>query len=148
MNDVVVDASIALAWCFPDEKSDYAEAVLIALEGKQILVPAVWSLEITNAIIVAQKRKRINPKETQRFIELLEGLTIREAVLAIAWSANNILPLAQEYNLSAYDAAYLSIAIRHDAPLATLDNGLTSAALKAGIEIFSGTESSKRKRTI
>jgi predicted nucleic acid-binding protein len=139
LKEVVVDASVALAWCFPDETSEYADAVLVALEGQQVLVPSVWSLEITNAITVAQRRNRINSTQSQRFIELLEGLTIREAVLSLTWSVSNVLPLAQKYDLSAYDASYLAIAIRHSVPLATLDAGLTKAATKAGIEIFLGT---------
>jgi predicted nucleic acid-binding protein len=54
LSQVVVDASIALAWCFPDETSDYADAVLVSLEGKTMLVPAVWSLEIANAVLVGE----------------------------------------------------------------------------------------------
>lgn len=148
MKEVVVDASVALAWCFPDEISEYADAVLVALEGKQVLVPTVWPLEIINAIVVAQRCNRINLLETKRFIELLEGLTIREAVLPLAWSTSNVLPMAQEYDLSAYDASYLAVAIRHSAPLATLDNRLSKAARKAGIEILLGTDSHKRKHPI
>ena len=48
---MVVDASVALAWCFPDEASNYADGVLVALEGRAILVPAVWGLEIANAVL-------------------------------------------------------------------------------------------------
>ena len=62
-----MDASVALASCFPDEASEYAEAVLIALEGRSILVPAIWPPEITNAVVVAERRKRISPSEIRRF---------------------------------------------------------------------------------
>ncbi|MCZ7626503.1 MAG: VapC toxin family PIN domain ribonuclease [Candidatus Methylomirabilota bacterium] len=135
---IVVDASVALAWCFPDEASEYADAVLVALEGQRMLVPAVWPLEITNAVIVAERRKRISPSEIRRFVELLEGLTIHEDSLPVARSVSNILPLARQYGLSAYDTAYLDVAIRHGAPLATLDTGLAKASRKAGIELLPG----------
>lgn len=138
MTGVVVDASVALAWCFPDEASEYADAVLVALEGRRILVPAVWPLEITNAVIVAERRKRISSSEIRRFIELLEGLTIHEEMLPVAESVSNILPLAREYGLSAYDTSYLEVAIRHGAPLATLDTGLAKASRKAGVELLAG----------
>lgn len=138
MTGVVVDASVALAWCFPDEASEYADAVLVALGGRRILVPAVWPLEITNAVIVAERRKRISPSEIRRFIELLEGLTIHEEMLPVAGSVSNILPLAREYGLSAYDTSYLEVAIRHGAPLATLDTGLAKASRKAGVELLAG----------
>lgn len=138
MTGVVVDASVALAWCFPDEAGEYADAVLVALEGRRILVPAVWPLEITNAVIVAERRKRISLPEIRRFVELLEGLTIHEEVLPVAGSVSNILPLAREYGLSAYDTSYLEVAIRHGAPLATLDTGLAKASRKAGVELLPG----------
>lgn len=145
MTGVVVDASVALAWCFPDEASEYADAVLVALEGRRILVPAVWPLEITNAVIVAERRKRISLPEVRRFVELLEGLTIHEDMLPVAGSVSNILPLAREYGLSAYDTSYLEVAIRHGAPLATLDTGLAKAARKAGVELLLGLPSTLKR---
>ncbi len=138
MTEIVIDASVALAWCFPDEASNYADAVLVALEGRRMLVPAVWPLEITNAVIVAERRKRISPPEVRRFVELLEGLTIHEDSLPVVGSIRNILPLAREYGLSAYDTAYLDVAMRHRAPLATLDAGLAKASRKAGVELLPG----------
>ncbi len=138
MTEIVIDASVALAWCFPDEASNYADAVLVALEGRRMLVPAVWPLEITNAVIVAERRKRISPPEVRRFVELPEGLTIHEDSLPVVGSISNILPLAREYGLSAYDTAYLDVAIRHRAPLATLDAGLAKASRKAGFELLPG----------
>ena len=146
MTGVVVDASVALAWCFPDEASEYADAVLVALEGRPVLVPAVWSLEVTNAVVVAERRKRVSQSEIRRFVELLEGLTIHEASLPVAGSVSNILPLAREYGLSAYDASYLEVAIRHGAPLATQDRGLEKAGRKAGLEILPGPRARKPRR--
>jgi predicted nucleic acid-binding protein len=135
---VVIDASTALAWCFPDESSDYADGVLVALEGKTILVPSVWSLEIANAVLVGERKKRLRQPEILRFTTLLESLPVLEDVQPVGDHIGNILPLARQYNLSAYDAAYLELSIRHSAPLATLDDRLESAAKQAGVTIFSG----------
>jgi predicted nucleic acid-binding protein len=146
LTGIVVDASVALAWCFPDEASEYADAVLIALEGQEVLVPAVWPLEVTNAVAVARRRKRVNEPEVRRFVELLEGLTIKEDSLPVAASVSNILPLTRQYGLSAYDASYLEVAIRRGAPLATLDSGLEKAGRKAGVEILPGPRPPKLKR--
>jgi predicted nucleic acid-binding protein len=134
--EVVVDASVALAWCFPDEASEYADAVLSALEGRAILVPAVWPVEVANAVLVAERGKRISQPDARRFVELLQGLAIHQDSLPVGESVSNILPLAREYGLSAYDASYLEVAIRRDAPLATLDRGLAKAGRKAGIELW------------
>jgi predicted nucleic acid-binding protein len=133
---IVIDASVALAWCFPDEASNYADAVLVAVEDRTLIVPAVWSLEITNALLVGERRKRIRQPEVGRFVELLKGLSIYEDGQRFADTVGNVLPLAREYDRSAYDAAYLDVAVRHGRPLATLDATLQKAARAARIEIF------------
>jgi predicted nucleic acid-binding protein len=138
LKEVVVDASVALAWCFPDEAGIYADRVLVALEGHTILVPAVWGLEIANAVVTGERSKRLRRPEIQRFTTLLESLSLVQDVPPVGEHMGNVLPLAREYNLSAYDAAYLELSIRHSAPLATLDGRLRKAALKAGIVIFPG----------
>ena len=135
-NGIVIDASVALAWCFPDEASDYADDVLVALDGRTAMVPAIWSLEITNALLVGERRKRIRQPEVRRFVELLKGLSILEDGQPFADTVSNILPLAREHDLSAYDAAYLDVAVRHGAPLATLDKALQKAGRAAGVKIF------------
>ena len=133
---IVIDASVALAWCFPDEASDYADGVLVALEGQTIIVPAIWPLEVANALIVGERRKRIRLPEVRRFVELLKGLDIVVDAQPVADTMSNILPVAREYDLSSYDSAYLDAAVRQDIPLATLDAALQRAARKAGIKIF------------
>ena len=136
MSGVVVDASVALAWCFPDEASDYADGVLVALKGQAIVVPAVWGLEIANAMLAGERRKRLKQPEILRFLALLEGLSIIQDDQAVSDSVSNLLPLARDYDLSAYDAAYLELSIRHGISLATLDAKLQKAAQRAGVKIF------------
>jgi predicted nucleic acid-binding protein len=131
---IVIDASVALAWCFPDEASEYADAILVALEDQSVLVPSIWSMEITNALLVGERRKRIRQPELRRFVDLLKGLSVVEDGQPFADTVNNVLPLARDYNLSAYDAAYLDVAIRHEAPLATFDAALQKAARAAGVK--------------
>jgi predicted nucleic acid-binding protein len=126
--------------------SSRSERCVLAFEGHPVLVPAVWALEITNAIVVAERRKRVGQPEVRRFVELLDGLTINEVSLPVAASVSNILPLAREYGLSAYDASYLDVAIRHSAPLATLDSGLEKAGRSAGGEILQEPRRPKLKR--
>jgi predicted nucleic acid-binding protein len=127
LSQVVVDASIALAWCFPDETSEYADAVL---------VPSVWSLEIANAILVGERRQRLNQPEIKQFTTLLESLSLVQDTRPVAKHVDEVLPLARTHGLSAYDAAYLELSIRHSAPLATLDDRLQRAAKLAGVTPF------------
>lgn len=136
MKEIVIDASVALAWCFPDERSVYAERVLEALEGRVVLVPAIWALEVANGLLVAERRKRIEQPDILRFTNLLEALAVREVALPARANIEGVLPLARAYKLSAYDASYLDVAIRSGAELATADDALERAARKAGVPIM------------
>ena len=107
MKAVVGDASTSLAWCFPDETTDYADAVLMAIKGRGIIVPAIWSLEIANALLVGERGKRLCQPEILRFTTLLQCLAVRQDIQSLGDHVNNVLPLARKYRLSAYDVAYL-----------------------------------------
>lgn len=136
MSKVVVDASVALAWCFPDEANRYADAVLMALAAHQLVEPTIWSMEIANAISVGERRARIQESEIQRFLELLGSLNVIEDARLMPEVFGDVLPLARRHAIAVYDAAYLEAAIRHDAPLATLDRALERAARAMGIASF------------
>ena len=135
---IVLDASVALAWAFPDEGADYADAVLVGLESETILVPSLWAIEVTNGLAVGERRKRLREAEIGRFLALLEGLPILQDVQSPGEAVKGILPLARDYGLSAYDAAYLELAVRRGAPVATLDIDLRKAAREAGVSVFTG----------
>ena len=138
MSGIVVDASVALAWCFPDEASKYADAVLAVLKGQEMRVPAIWPIEVANTVWVGIRRKRIRQPDIQRFAVLLTGLRIVEELQHIPEALGNVLALARELDISPYDAAYLDVAFRNDAPLATLDSALQRAARRAGISLVKG----------
>lgn len=138
MSQIVVDASIALAWCFPDETSAAAESVLVALEGKTILVPALWGLELANAILTGERKKRLSRADIEQFAALLANLPLVQDTRPVGEYFGDVLPVARAHGLSAYDAAYLELSIRRDAPLATLDKKLRHAASSAGIDLFEG----------
>jgi predicted nucleic acid-binding protein len=123
-------------WCFPDEGSVYADRVLVALEDRAILVPAVWALEIANAVLVGERNKRLGQPEIRRFIALLAGMPFIQDTPSVGEHVANVTPLAREYGLSAYDAAYLELSIRHGVPLATLDGRLQKGGAKAGVDLF------------
>jgi predicted nucleic acid-binding protein len=136
LSGVVVDASVALAWGFPDEGSVYADEVLEGLKEQAIVVPALWAVEIANALLVGERRKRLHQAQIRRFVTLLEGLPVVQDAQSVGTTVNSLLPLAREHKLSAYDTAYLDLAIREGLPLATLDKSLKRAATKSGISIY------------
>jgi predicted nucleic acid-binding protein len=77
---LVLDASVALAWGFPDEVTPYSQSVLVMANEGGATVSAVWPLEIANALVLGERRQRLQPSETAEFIELLESLPIRVEV--------------------------------------------------------------------
>jgi predicted nucleic acid-binding protein len=136
LSAVVVDASVALAWCFPDEDSDYADAVLVALRASTLLVPAIWASEVANGLLVGERRNRLKQDDLTEFRLLLEALSISEESQDLTHYLEHVLPLARRRNLTAYDACYLDLAIRHRAPLATQDSSLRRAAENSSVSLF------------
>jgi predicted nucleic acid-binding protein len=135
----VLDSSTALAWCFPDEHAPYPQSVLDALATEPAFVPSLWPLEIANALLMGERRGRSTPADTVQWTAFLGSLpiTVDDETTARAWS--DTLDLARAQHLSAYDAAYLELALRRGLPLATLDAKLTAAATAAGVLPFQVT---------
>jgi predicted nucleic acid-binding protein len=131
--EFVLDGSVALAWCFPDEKAPYPQAVLESLATAQAFVPSLWPLEVANALLVGERRKRSTQADTVAWLAFLAALPIavEDETAAHAWA--DVLTLARSHNLSVYDAAYLELALRRGLPLATLDDQLTAAAGAVGV---------------
>ena len=136
--DWVVDSSIALAWGLPDETSKEADRFLSRISMRSILwVPALWWYETANALLMAQRRKRLTEAERIRLMELYRRLPIRTDMVLDSDSMSRFHTLAIEYNLSAYDAAYLELAQRRGLGLATVDRPLRVAAQRAGMKVTS-----------
>ena len=131
----VLDASIVAAWALQDERSDEGEKLLLKVCANQAICPGQLWYEVRNALVVAERRGRMNPEDSDRFLADLENLPIdfhHDCDSAIT------MRLARVHKLSAYDAAYLQIAIQMQIPLATLDRKLESAARREGVTVLSG----------
>ena len=138
MNDVIVlDCSVTMAWCFEDENDDYSDGVLAALAEGEAIVPAIWPLEVANVLAAAERRRRLKEADSARFIELLSALPIMVDEGTHDRALDVILSLARSFGLSCYDAAYLDLAMRTGAHLATRDEALKAACIEAGAELFS-----------
>lgn len=136
MSRFVLDCSVTMAWCFADEADQYAEEVLGALEGGFAIVPAVWAYEVSNVLLVAERRRRLQRADTVRFLALLSALPIEVEAAAGVAGITALVTLGRERRLSAYDAAYLDLALREQLPLATRDGALRSAARAADVRHF------------
>ena len=131
----VLDCSVTMAWCFDDEATPYSDGVRDSLAGMRAVVPSIWPLEAANATIVGERRKRLDEARSRRFFVLLAALPIRLDEETGNRAFGDIAHLARTYHLSAYDAAYLELAIRRGLPLACLDGKLKTAAA-AGVVLF------------
>lgn len=129
----VLDGSITLAWAFEDETDPYADAVADSLKDVPAIVPGLWPLEVANALLVGERRKRITEAKVTPFLTLLQSLpiTVDDETTVRAWQ--DTLHLARLHALSVYDAAYLELAVRLGLPLASLDEKLKTAAAAAGV---------------
>ena len=132
----VVDASATLAWCFEDEATAWTDGLLERLRsGDRILVPAHWPTEISHGMLVALRRKRIQPGRPQLFWDELSILPIEVEPALSPLHAKTVLSLGEKYGMTVYDAAYLELAKRKGLPLATLDKELIAAAPQEGVTL-------------
>jgi len=136
VSEFVLDASVALAWCFEDEATPETRAILERMAREAASVPAIWPIEVANVLALAERRRRIRPAESAEFIGRLECLTIDVDEASASRAFTRVLDLAREERLTAYDAAYLELAMRLGVPLATKDDPLGDAARRLGVNVL------------
>ncbi len=132
---IVVDASVTLSWCFPDEQTPLSLQVLNRLNaGEEALVPAFWSVEVLNSLLVGEKRGRISPEQTRAFLSDLAVLqpTVDHAPTEQVFGTLQII--CRNHGLTPYDALYVELAQRTGYPLASLDQSQKNAASALNIE--------------
>jgi predicted nucleic acid-binding protein len=130
----ILDCSVTMTWCFEDEADRYSDGVLAALATNSAVVPALWFLEIVNVLLVGERRGRLRPEDSRRFLEQLGDLPI--SMDAAIPDAVDLLALGRTHGLSAYDATYLHLAMRERLPIATRDRSLRAAARTARVPTF------------
>lgn len=131
----ILDASVVMAWCFEDEATAYADRMLEMLDQDIAHVPAIWPLEVANAVLMGERRQRLTAADALRFIELVRTLPITVDHAPLERALGTVLLLARALAISSYDASYLELAIREGLPLATQDRKLGAAAARHGIPV-------------
>jgi predicted nucleic acid-binding protein len=132
----VLDNSIALAWCFEDEQTPAVMDLLDRVAETGANAPLLWPLEALNGLLVAERRRRLDPDRRSRLAMFLRELPIRLDIETAdqAWDATT--KLAQDFKLTLYDATYLELTLRRRLPLASLDQDLRRAAAAVGVELL------------
>jgi predicted nucleic acid-binding protein len=129
----VLDASVTITWAMRDEEHPMADKAFRQLQSGSAMVPSIWWYEIRNILVLNERRNRISWGDCAQFLLDLEQFSID--VNSPSESAQ-VMDLSRTYKISAYDAAYLALAMREHLPLATLDKALQSAALAAGVALL------------
>lgn len=133
---LVLDSSVTLAWLFSDEVTPATQMVFDIVVAKRAWVPSLWRLEVANSLQTGVRRGRISAAFHDASLTDLALLSIVVDLETdtFAWSAT--LRLAERYQLTLYDAAYLELAQRLDVPLATLDLDLRAAATAIDVSLL------------
>ena len=125
-----------MRWCFRDDATRYAEQILARLATEEACVPSLWALEVANVLLVAERRRRLTPADSSRFVSLLQTLPIRVDTETARHAWSDVLPVGRSHQLSSYDASYLELAMRIGCPIATLDENIRRAAKPLGVELL------------
>ena len=133
---LVVDSSVALTWCFEDERTAATVALLDRVADTGAFAPALWPLEMLNALAMAERRQRITAQQRHQLSGWMRNLPIKldQETADQAWTATALF--AEQHRLTLYDACYLELAHRLKLPLATLDNALRAAAPLVGVALL------------
>lgn len=132
---VVLDASIVIAWAYKEE-GERLDALIRHVSAEAACVPAHWVLEVTNTMLYSERGGRITSRQRRDITDRIRALPIRQDEETSLRGWQETTALAEKYSLTAYDAAYLELAIRLNVPLATLDQDLGRAARNAGVPLF------------
>lgn len=135
----VADASVAIAWVHPAQATPETEAMLDRLAaGDFLVVPALWPLEVANALTVLRRRRKLTPDEARTGIEIIRALpaVIDHEAAAVAFT--RLVDLASEHELTIYDATYIELATRRQLPLASNDTRMKQAAIRSGVHLWPG----------
>lgn len=137
MSRFVLDNTVTMAWCFTDEATEFSETLLNRLSNLNdtALVPALWLYEVVNVTQLAVRKGRISEPKATAFLDSLADLPIEVENPDQARMFGSVRAVVSQYGLTAYDASYLELAIRHHLPIAASDNVLAKAARQAGIDV-------------
>ncbi len=132
---IVLDASVALAWLLPDERSEAADRLIMRAVREQLRAPSLLLIEVANALLQAERRERLR-RSTR--LELFDAFTSLPMVLEpiAAEPTLRALELAASASLTVYDVCYLELALSRECALATFDEALGRAAQVRGVTVL------------
>lgn len=137
ISSFVVDVSVGIAWVHPSQASPDTDRLLEAVAlNVMVVVPALWFLEVSNVLLVAQRRNRLTATQRQIAMGVLSRLELTVDEEGSRYAFGRTSELAENHGLSIYDAVYLELAVRHALPIASRNEGLNQAAKKCGLTVL------------
>jgi predicted nucleic acid-binding protein len=133
----VLDNSVVMRWLFGDGEQqaiEYSNRILdlLAQEENGAIVPCIWALEVGNVIVRAESKGLLQEARSAAFLGILQNMSIEIDSRSNQQALGDTLQVARRYQLSAYDASYLELALREGLALATNDDALRKALASAG----------------
>ena len=133
----VADASTAIAWVHPAQATPETKLLLDAIsDGTRVFVPAIWPLEVSNALLVLVRREKLLSTEREAALSALQQLRVKIDHEMASLAFTRLSAIAADRELSVYDAAYFELAERLKLPLACKDGTLRRAASRADIKLL------------
>jgi len=137
MNMFIIDCSSTISLFLPDEiNNDYTNKLYDSFKNNVCVVPSLWCYELSNVLLSSKKRNRINDNQINEIVNLIYDLPVEIENINFCYIQNNIFNIANDNNLSVYDASYLELAIRFNCSLATLDKKLIDVAKKLNVGLI------------
>ncbi len=127
--DIVVDTSALIAVIVGEPERD---AIVQQTTGHTLIGPGSIPWEVGNAFSAMLKQKRLTLEEAIKGLAIFGSIPLRYTKSDFA----RVLEIAQQTNLYAYDAYFLDCAIKHNAPLLTLDRQLLRAAKSLNVDVW------------
>lgn len=128
-DELVLDASVAAAVLFEEEKT--VEAVALIDAAARLIAPEFIFAEVASIGAKKVRRGLVSPEGAESALELLAKI-LSETVPTGAM-AKRSMALAIAHGFSAYDGLYLALAEAQAIPLATVDMKLAGRARAAGL---------------
>ncbi|HEX6298105.1 MAG TPA: type II toxin-antitoxin system VapC family toxin [Burkholderiales bacterium] len=144
---VIFDCSVTLAWFLKDERTAFTDAAFELLESAECWVPYLWRLEFPNALLMAERKRRVGREQRLEILDNAAQLSLRTDQTMP--DIRTLSSLADRRGLTVYDASYLELAARSNSDLITLDRNLAQAAAAEGVAVLApgrSTAAQARKR--
>ena len=133
---IVLDASLMLEWLVGENGRSAFPDIYEALSYVPVLVPSHWPLEIGNTLRPELRNRKMSVADFHTIMDKFDRVDIRVQSPIDLDEIGALAQFAVTHNLTTYDAAYVQLALQHNAALATLDRAMRNAATALNLRVL------------